>query len=87
MVKRIATWERRGATFFAPLHPRPSALLLVLLAILGVACEDEIVIVELSQLAVEALVALHFWGSRKDTATFRALQEKKQKHTTLQEAV
>lgn len=57
---------------FAPLlHPQPSALL-VLLAVLGVACKDEIVIVELSQLAVEALVALEFLGRREATATATA---------------
>lgn len=62
---------------FTPLlHPQPSALL-VLLAVLGVACEDKVVIVELSQLAVEALVALKFLGRRKDTATFGALQGQK----------
>lgn len=54
--------EPRGAALlFAPLHPQPSALL-VLLAVLGVACKDKIVIVELSQLAVEALVAVEFLG-------------------------
>lgn len=52
----------------------PSALL-VLLAVLGVACEDEIVIVELSQLAVKTLVSLKFLGRRKDAATLGALQE------------
>lgn len=75
--KPVATRECQEAAFFAPLHPRPSALLLVALV---VACEEKIVIVELSQLAVEALVALDFWGSRKDTATFGVLKEKKMKH-------
>lgn len=75
MKKTAADGEPRAAAFlFTPLlHPQPSALL-VLLAVLGVACEDKIVIVELSQLAVEALVALEFLGRRKDTATFGALQ-------------
>lgn len=73
-VKPAAGGEPRAAAFlFTPLlHLRPSALL-VLLAVLGVACEDKIVIVELSQLAVETLVALEFLGRRKDTATFGAL--------------
>lgn len=63
-----------AATFlFTPLlHPPPSALL-ILLSVLGVACEDKIVIVELSQLAVETLVALKFLSRREDTATFGAL--------------
>lgn len=74
-VKLAARGEPRTAAFlFTPLlHPQPSALL-VLLAVLGVACKDKIVIVELSQLAVETLVALEFLGRRKDTATFGALR-------------
>ena len=43
---------------------------------LGVTGKDKIVIVELGQLAVEALVPLKFLGGRKDTATFGALWEK-----------
>lgn len=68
--------EPRMAAFLFPplLHSGPSALL-VLLAVLGVACEDKIVIVELSQLAVETLVSLKFLGRRKDAATLWALQE------------
>lgn len=63
-----------AAFLFTPLlHPQPSALL-VLLAVLSVTCEDKIVIVELSQLAVETFVALKFLGRGKDTATFGALQ-------------
>lgn len=51
-----------AAFLFTPLlHPQPSALL-VLLAVLGVACEDKIVVVELSQLAVETLVAVELLG-------------------------
>lgn len=60
-------------SLFPPLHHAASALL-VLLAVLGVACEDKVVIVELSQLAVETLVALKLLGRRKDAATFGALQ-------------
>lgn len=66
---------RATAFFFTLLHPQPSALLALPVA-LGVACENKIVIVELSQLAVEALVALHLLGWRKDTATFGALRGK-----------
>lgn len=63
-----------AAFLFTPLlHPQPSALL-VLLAVLSITCEDKIVIVELSQLAVETLVALNFLGGRKDAATFGALE-------------
>lgn len=62
--------------FMPLLHLRPSALL-VLLAVLGVACEDKIVIIELSQLAVKTLVVLKFCGRREDTATFGALWEEK----------
>lgn len=74
-VKPAAGAEHRAVSFlFTPLlHPQPSALL-VLLAVLGVACEDKVVIIELSQLAVEALVALEFLSRRKDTATFGALR-------------
>lgn len=74
--------EPRAAAFlFTPLlHHGPSALL-VLLAVLGVACEDKIVIVELSQLAVETLVSLEFLGRRKDAATFGALQGAKREFT------
>lgn len=62
------------ATFlFTPLHPQPSTLL-VLLVVLGVACEDKIVIVELSQLAVKALEALKFLGRREDATTLGALR-------------
>lgn len=69
-------WELKkpqAATFFMPLlYPQPSALL-----VLGIACEDKIVIIELSQLAIKTLVALEFLGRRKNTATFGALQEAK----------
>lgn len=66
--------DETAAFLFTPLlHPGPSALL-VLLAVLGVTCEDKIVIVELGQLAVETLVSLEFLGRRKDTATFGALR-------------
>ena len=47
--------------------------LLVLLAILGVTGKDKIVIVELGQLAIKALVSLEFLGGSKNTATFGAL--------------
>lgn len=66
-----AKWEPR-ATFLSPLHPPPSARF-ALRARLGVACKDKIVIVELSQLAIQPLVAIQFLGRRKDTATFGAL--------------
>lgn len=74
--KAAAGREPNAAAFFTPfLHPRRSALL-VLLADLGVACEDKIVIVELCQLTVETLVAVDVLGRRKDTATFRTLEAK-----------
>lgn len=73
-----------AAFLFPPLlHSGPSALL-VLLAVLGVACEDKIVIVELSQLAVKTLVSLKFLGRRKDAATLGALQEAKKKKKSTQ---
>lgn len=69
-------WELKkpqAATFFMPpLCLEPSALL-----VLGIACEDKIVIVELSQLAIKTLVALEFLGRRKNTSTFGALREAK----------
>lgn len=65
--------HRAAPSLLSPLHRTASALL-VLLAVLGVTCEDKIVIVELCQLAVEELVALKLLGRRKDAATFGALE-------------
>lgn len=45
--------------------------------VLDVACEDKVVIVELSQLAVETLVALKFLDRREDAATLGALRNGK----------
>lgn len=56
-------------SLFPPLHHAASALLVLL----GVTCEDKIVVVELCQLAVQTLVALKLLGRRKDAATFGAL--------------
>lgn len=52
---------RAASSLFPPLHRAASALL-VLLAVLGITCEDKIVIVELRQLAVKTLVALKLLG-------------------------
>lgn len=58
-----------GFLFTLFLHFSRSALL-VLLAVLGVTIKNKIVVVELGQLAIHALVALQFLGGGKDTATF-----------------
>lgn len=56
---------------FTLLHFRGSALFL--LAILDVTGEDEVVVVEVGQLAVQAAVALEFLTRRENAATFGAL--------------
>lgn len=58
------------------LHFSRSALL-VLLAVLGVTVKNKIVIIELGQLAIQALVALEFLGGGEHTATFGALHHRK----------
>lgn len=62
-VKLAAAGGPTAAGFlFTPLLHLGASALLVLLAVLHVACEDKVVVVELSQLAVEALVALELLG-------------------------
>lgn len=52
---------------------------MVLLAVLGVTCEEEVVIVEVSELAVEQTVTLQLLSRRENAATFGALRREKER--------
>lgn len=74
--ERRADHQGAAAAFlFTPLLHGGASALLVLLAALGVTGEDKVVVVELGQLAVDALEPLQLLGRGEDTATFGALRE------------
>lgn len=53
---------------------------MVLLAVLGVTGKEELVIVEVSELAVEQTVTLQLLSRRENAATFGALIDEKRSH-------